>query len=42
MKVSASKRKLARGFMAKEVHAYLEAKVRGRKARRPKVVGWRR
>jgi len=29
------------GYDAKDVHAYLEAKVRGRKARRPKAVRWR-
>lgn len=29
------------GYEAKDVHAYLEAKVRGRKARRPKAVRWR-
>ena len=29
------------GYDARQVHAYLEAKVRGRKARRPKAVRWR-
>jgi len=28
------------GYDAKDVHAYLEAKVGGRKARRPKAVRW--
>jgi len=30
------------GYDAKDVHAYLEAKARGRKARRPKAVRWRK
>jgi predicted transcriptional regulator len=29
-------------YEAKDVHAYLEAKVRGRKARRPKAIRWRK
>jgi predicted transcriptional regulator len=29
------------GYEAEAVHKYLEAKVRGRKARRPKAVRWR-
>ena len=29
------------GYEAAEVHAYLAARVRGRKARRPKAVRWR-
>ena len=29
------------GYEAKEVHAYLQAKVQGRKASRPKAVRWR-
>jgi predicted transcriptional regulator len=29
------------GYDAKDVHAYLEARIRGRKARRPKAVRWR-
>lgn len=29
------------GYDAKQVHAYLEAKARGRKPRRPKAVRWR-
>jgi predicted transcriptional regulator len=30
------------GYDATDVHAYLEAKVRGRKARRPKAIRWRK
>lgn len=30
------------GYNAKDVHAYLEAKVQGRKARRPKAIRWRK
>lgn len=30
------------GYRADEVHAYLEAKVRGRKASRPKPAQWRK
>ena len=29
------------GYEAKDVYAYLEAKIRGRKVRRPKAVRWR-
>jgi predicted transcriptional regulator len=29
------------GYEAKDVHAYLEAKARGRPARRPKAMRWR-
>lgn len=29
------------GYDAKQVHAYLEARIQGRKARRPKPVRWR-
>ena len=29
-------------YDANDVHAYLEAKVRGRKARRPKAIRWRK
>jgi len=29
------------GYAADDVHAYLEAKVSGRRARRPRPVGWR-
>jgi predicted transcriptional regulator len=29
-------------YDAKDVHAYLEAKVRGRKARRPRAIRWRK
>jgi predicted transcriptional regulator len=30
------------GYDAKDVHAYIQARVRGRKARRPKAIRWRR
>ena len=30
------------GYAAGDVHAYLEAKIRGRAARRPKPLRWRR
>jgi predicted transcriptional regulator len=30
------------GYAASDVHAYLEAKIRGRAARRPKPLWWRR
>jgi predicted transcriptional regulator len=30
------------GYDARDVHAYLEAKVRGRKVRRPKAIRWRK
>jgi hypothetical protein len=29
------------GYDADHVHAYLEARIRGRKTRRPKAVRWR-
>ena len=34
-------RESGRGYEAKDVHAYLEAKAKGRPAPRPKAVRWR-
>ncbi len=40
-KADVAMRKAGTGFAMQDVHAYLAAKARGRKARRPKPVKWR-